>query len=310
MTAIILIGVIAAISAFFIPKLRNAETYSDNPSEFSSRPDWEEPSGKKPLSEEELLAMAQTAAGHPFENYVYVDMNHDGAKELIGVYPDNMGFYQTWYCSSDGGTCLLVHQNDEGMDACAIELLNLTDETHVVINAYRMMGPGKNYSIITLEDQNISCLASNKYGYVCMTENGDIILDVEAYDSMYDPAGGGMIGHTWKDTYLYFDGETYREYGAAEITETEYLRYENAQDIQDTIADELKQPDTTKLEYSYFRRKNNILHIQCNVYNRFGSIQYGYYTVRFSGDILDGQSREYTSGRMASSFSDWEVIYE
>ena len=236
-------------------------------------------------------------------------MNHDGSKELIGTYSDNMGLYQTWYCSSDGETCLLVHQNNEGMDACEIKLIELKNETHVVLNAYRMIGTVKNYSIISLKGENISCLASNKYGYVCMTENGDITLDVEAYDGMYDPDIDGMILHTWKNTYLYFDGETYKEYGAKEIAENEYLSYKNSQNIKDMIANELKQSDATKLEYSYYVRKNNVLHIQCNVYSNSGTIQYGYYTVRISGNSLDEQLGEYTMGQMKPSFSDLDVTY-
>ena len=263
---------------------------------------------KKPLSKEELLAITQTTSGKQLENYVYTDMDHDGSKELIDVYSHNMGLYQTWYCSSDGATCLLVHQNNKGMDACEIELLDLKNETHVVINAYCMMGTKKNYSIISLKDKDISCLASNKYGYVRMTENGDITLDIEAYDGIYEP-DFGMNVHTWKDTYLYFDGKTYKEYGAKEITETEYLSYKNAQSIKNMIAYELKESDTTKLEYSYFVRKNNILHIQCNVYSSSGTIQYGYYTVRISDGMLDEQSGEYTMGQMAPGFSDWDVTY-
>ena len=271
--------------------------------------EWMQLFEKKPLSEEELLAITQTTAGQQLENYVYIDMNHDGSKELIGTYSDNMGLYQTWYCSSDGETCLLVHQNNEGMDACEIKLIELKNETHVVLNAYRMIGTVKNYSIISLKGENISCLASNKYGYVCMTENGDITLDVEAYDGMYDPDIDGMILHTWKNTYLYFDGETYKEYGAKEIAENEYLSYKNSQNIKDMIANELKQSDTTKLEYSYYVRKNNVLHIQCNVYSNYGTIQYGYYTVRISCNSLDEQLGEYTMGQMKPSFSDLDVTY-
>lgn len=264
---------------------------------------------ERSLSEEELLEITQTAAGHEMENYVCADLDHDASRELIGVYSDDRGLYQTWYCSSDGGTCRLVHQNSESMDACEIELLDLGDETHVAINASLMMGTGKNYSILSLKDNEILCLASDKYGYVRMTEDGDITLDVEAYDGMYDPDTGGMCMHTWKDTYLYFDGKTYREYGAKKITETEYLTYKNAQDIKDAAAKELTQSDTAKLEYFYYIRKNNILHMQCNVYSSSGAVQYGYYTFRFSGDVLDGQSGEYTVGQMAPSFSDWEVTY-
>lgn len=203
---------------------------------------------KKPAGEEKLLSITQAAAGQQLEDYVYVDMDHDGQKELIGSYPDEDNVYQTWYCSSDGETCCLVHQNNQSWDHCKIELLEFEDETHVVINAAALMGIWKNYSIIALEDKEISILVSNEYGYVYRNEDGDIVLDVEAYDGMYDP-DFGMYCHTWKDTYLYFDGKSYKEYGATKITEVEYLSYENAQAIKDAIENELRQPDTPIMRY-------------------------------------------------------------
>lgn len=263
----------------------------------------------KSLSEAELLAITESIAKHTMENYVYTDMDHDGANELIGVYCGDMGLYQTWYCSSDGKTCALIHQNDDGMDACEIELLNIGDATHVVLNAYRVMGTGKNYSIIAMRNQEIVCLISNRYGYVSMTDGGDITLNVEAYDGMYDPSIGAMILHTWKNTYLFFDGNTYKEYGATEISEQEFLDYQNSQELKDQIEGELRQSNTTSLEFSYFKRKNGIMHIQCNVYSDSGEIQYGYYTIRYNGNQLNKDLGEYNSGQMASSFSDLKVVY-
>ena len=125
-----------------------------------------------------------------------------------------------------------------------------------------------------------------------MTKEGDVILDVEAYDGMYTP-DFGMSMHTWKDTYLYFDGVyklplishvPIRKAGCHDpcriftdllmqditgkshriiSTEEEFAGFTNAQALKEAIADELWQPDTEELEYSYFKRKNNILHIQC-----------------------------------------------
>ena len=261
------------------------------------------------IPEEKLLAITEGAAGCEMETWAYVDMNHDASEELIGVYRDDSDHYHTWYCSSDGETCMQVHENNQWMDTCRIEFLEFDNETHVVINASCLLGPFKNYTILTLKDNDISCLLSNQYGYVYMTEAGDIILDVEAYDAMYDAGVGYMIGHTWKDTYLYYDGEVYREYGATRLTEDEFLQYGNAELLKDMIAGQLTQDDTEKLEYFYFVRKNNILHIQCNVYNSYGSVNYGYYTVRLSGNVLDEQLGEYTAGGMASYFSDLEVTY-
>lgn len=263
---------------------------------------------KKSAGEEKLLSITRAATGRELENYVYVDMDHDGWEELIGVYPDENNLYQTLYCSSDGKTCCLVHQNDQSWDSCKIELLELENETHVVINAVNLAGIWKNYSIIALEDKEISILVSNENGYVYRNENGDIILDVEAYDGMSDPSFG-MYCHTWKDTYLYFDGKNYKEYGATKITEAEYLSYENAQAIKDAIEKELRQPDTIELTYAYYRRKNNVLHIQCNVYSDSDRITYGYYTVMIIDHTLDEELGQYNLGSMESHFSNLEVSY-
>ena len=256
--------------------------------------EWIEQFKNRALSETELLAIMESSSKHKIENYIYTDMDHDGTNELIGVYSNETGLYQTWYCSGDGKTCVLVHQNNDGMDACEIELLNIGNETHVVLNAYRMMGTGKNYSIIALRNKEIICLISNKYGYVSMSDGGDITLDVEAYDGMYDPSIGGLILHTWKDTYLFFDGDTYKEYGASEISEQEFLEYQNSQEIKNKIESELRQSNTLSLEFTYFKRKNGIIHIQCNVYGDSGEIQYGYYTVRYEGNKLNNNLGEYT----------------
>lgn len=262
----------------------------------------------KELSEEELLSKVELEAGHEMESHVYVDLDHNETNELIGVYSDNNGSYQTWYCSSDGSTCKLVHQSEEWMDACDIDLLDVSNETHVAINVYRTMGTGGSYSILRLNNKEIECLISNKYGYVSMNNDGDILLDIEAYDSMYDPYSGGKLGHTWKDTYLFFDGSTYKEYGAKEISENEFLEYNNSQAIKNEIKNSLEK-ESTYLEFRYFKRKNGIMHIQCNVHKESGEIRYGYYTVRYSGNEIDENLGDYISGEMESSFSDLEVVY-
>lgn len=72
------------------------------------------------LSSEELLSIMEAAAGRQFETYTYVDMNHDGAAELIGTYCGDRERYTTWYCSSDGSICKLVHQMMIGWTAVSL----------------------------------------------------------------------------------------------------------------------------------------------------------------------------------------------
>ena len=115
--------------------------------------------------------------------------------------------------------------------------------------------------------------------------------------------------HTWKDTYLYFDGKTYKEFGAARMPESAFLEFAGAAERKGGIEQELTQTDTVDIEYSYFIRANGILHVQCAVHNVSGQILYRYYTLRYSGRQLVGGLGEAGYGQMDSQFSDLEVIY-
>ncbi len=93
---------------------------------------------------------------------------------------------------------------------------------------------------------------------------------------------------------------------SAKITEQDYLAFQNAQTVKDKIGTELRQSDTISLEYSYYIRKNGIMHIQCDVQD---AVQYGYYTVRYEGTVLDEDLGEYNPGQMETSFLELEVVY-
>ncbi len=79
---------------------------------------------------------------------------------------------------------------------------------------------------------------------ILLPDEGDVLLTVEAYDGCYEP-DFGMTTHTWKHTYLCYDG----------------------------------------------------------------GIQYGYYTVRYEGGILEREPGEYNPGQMDVRFSDLEAVY-
>ncbi len=254
-----------------------------------------------------MLEALQTAVQHEIEEYVLADMDHDGAKEMIGAYRNEKNSWRAGYCSSDGKICEPISPDiiSCGNDCCTLEMLDVGEETHIVFNCWNMMGNEKRYSVLALRDQKIICLVPLQYGYVWMSEEGDILLDVEDYDGMYEPNGdddGIMTMHTWKDTYLYYEDGVYKEYGAVEMTETEFLSYQNAQLLKDKIEEELRQPDTVSMEYSYFRRKNGIIHIQCDVQADSGVIRFGYYTVRYQDKVLEDELGNYNPGRLFGSF--------
>lgn len=249
------------------------------------------------IQETQLLEMMEACAGHEMEDYVYVDMDHNGTEELIGVYLDEKNHCQAWYCSDDGQICTLVYQGKSDVDECIIEILDVEEETHIALNSACLFGPWKYYTVLALKNQEIICLLVDQNGYVRMTEEGDIALTIEDYDGIYDP-DYGMTTHTWKDTYLFYDGSTYQEYEAAEMTEKAFLSCQNAQAVKDEIDRAWDQPDVLSLEYAYYLRDNGILHIQCDVQYASGEIQYGYYTVRYEDDVLDKEFGEYNPGQM------------
>ena len=102
----------------------------------SSAPSGEVP-GPTPEDPEEarLLALAQEASGREMTCHLYLDMDRDGAAELLGVClnPDTH-LYAVWYCSSNGQTCTLAEQDEESMESCFLEPLTLDGETHVAVN--------------------------------------------------------------------------------------------------------------------------------------------------------------------------------
>lgn len=263
-----------------------------------------QPDGAK---EAELLVKMQSVTQLVVEDHKYIDMDHDGMKELIGVYRDEKGLWRAGYCSSDGKLCEIISEDiiSCGNDCCTLETLDVGEETHLVFNCWNMIGTEKRYTIAALRDQKIVCLVPLQYGYVWMADEGDILLNIEDYDGVYEPSGDGegiMTMHTWKDTYLYYVDGVYKEYGASEITEAEFLTYQNAQLLKNKIEEELRQSDTKSMKYSYFRRKNGIMHIQCDVQAESGAIQFGYYTVRYQDKVLEGELGSYNPGRMFESF--------
>ena len=263
----------------------------------------------EPVSEGDLLSQMQSLAGYQMEEYVYVDMDHDGASELIGVYADYDGIYHAWYCSSDGTDCRMIYEAESPMEECNIELLEYGQETHVAVDTYMNMGTMKYSSVFGMQDHAVECLIFEQWGYISMNDKGEVLLDVEAYDGTYDPDIGVLIGHTWKDTYLFYDGTEYREYGANEISEDEFHAYINADVLLNEIEQELVQENTAWIDYCYFIRANGIIHIQCNVTDAYGFVEYGYYTIRYSGSVLDKELGAYTAGQMEPSFSTLDVVW-
>ena len=256
--------------------------------------------------DKQMLTLLDEACGSQIYVYVSVDMDKDGEREMIGVtYND----FSIWYCSSDLKDCYMVSEGpSHWYDDCKIEQIELDEERHIVVDTYNMFGNDKSYSILALHDGEIEILVNDKYGYVYMNEKNDIILDVEAYDGEYDKTLEIWTTHTWTDTYLYYEYGKYKEYGAATLSEKDFLKFDNAQELLDEIEKENRNENVLEIRYSYFIRENGIVIIQCEE-EQEEFITYYHYTFRENENHLDVEmSKNY--GIMYSSLS-WldEVTY-
>lgn len=263
------------------------------------------------LSEDALIEIMQKACGSDLHTHLYLDMDNDGQKELLGAFaPDDMSVFQTWYASSDGTVCKEVLRADMLFDECALEAIPLEHGTHAAVNTYNLMGTGKFHSILALQNSEIVCLDENMFGYVGADHDGNIFLSIEDYDAMYDPDVQVYLGHTWKRTYLIYDekSNTYKEYTAKQISEDEFLKLKNAKECLDTIRTEHTMENTKNIEFSFFIRKNGILHVQCSEYDTAGFIYYSYYTMQDEGDTIQDAPGEKNEGRMFESFSQFEAV--
>ena len=261
----------------------------------------EEASRVEPTEEHDrqMLALLDESCGSQIYVYTSVDMDKDGINEMIGVADDD---FAVWYCSSDLEECYMVSDGlSHGYDDCAIKEIDFDEERHVVINAYNLMGNSKAYSILALHDGKIEILVDDNYGYVYANEKNDIILDVEFYDGEYDKDMDIFLMHTWIDTYLYYEDGKYKEYGAAVLSEKDFLKYDNAQEVLDEIEKENMSESVLEMRYSYFIRENGIVHIQCEEESEW-FIDYYYYTFRVNENRLEVEmSQNY--GRMSSVLS-------
>lgn len=246
----------------------------------------EESSRVEPTGEHDrqMLALLDESCGSQIYVYTSVDMNKDGINEMIGVTDDD---FAVWYCSSDLAECYMVSDGpSQWYDDCAIKEIEFDEERHVVINTYNLMGNSKAYSILALHNGKMEILVDDNYGYVYANEKNDIILDVESYDGEYDKDGDFWLMHTWVDTYLYYEGGKYKEYGAAALDEKDFLKYDNAREVLDEIDRENRNEDVLEMRYSYFIRENGIVHIQCEEESEW-FIDYYYYTFRVNENRLD-----------------------
>lgn len=241
-------------------------------------------------SEDELKSQIETTSGYTVQDYLYVDMDGDGAKEMIAGFFDADYLAEFWYCSSDGQECYLLDVDTGELPYFSMNYIAYGPESHVIINTYPENGTGY-YTIISKQGADLYALCEKKWGNVYQVGR-EITVSIDNWDAYYDADIGWETGHAFEETYIYYDGVAYHEYPAIELTESEFYAYRDA-DLYPGIG--FTPPSELDI-LKYYMRENGYVYYQFGIKNsETGEIHYFY----FKYQLVDGQVVPLSGGSSA-----------
>ncbi len=267
-------------------------------------------------SRQELLAFFVERTGKEVIHLEYRDFDGDGRDEMFVVSRDGKDQpHEIWYVSCDAGRCEPVYYDNGGQNAdyAVLTVIPADKGFHLVMNTGTEMGTASFYTILELKDDAVMYKAVHRPGNVDLTLAGDIILVVEDYDRMLD-ASGILVGHTWKETYLFCHDGRYGEYGASTITAQDFYACEGAEKALEEISARVTPPDdpetlnVTGVDFQFWKRSNGYMHV--SVEKRFidGSVEYMYFTLVCADRTIESVFSDATYGILKDHFSDLDNI--
>ena len=143
-----------------------------------------EVSGAAAKTEDELLSQIETASGYAVQDYIYVDMDCDGASEMIGGFFNSDYMAEFWYCSSDGQECSNLNLDTGNLPYFSMNYISYNSESHVVINTYPEVGSGY-FTILAKRKGKIYALCEKNWGNVKQVGQ-EITVTVDNSDAYYD----------------------------------------------------------------------------------------------------------------------------
>ena len=254
---------------------------------------------------EEFKTVISKESGRPQEDIRFFDMDDfdkDGEYEAFALVGDEADYDfdeaglvegNVWFVNSAGAQKLT---EGFGMGIrCQDRMLDFGSKKYIVFGD--VYATGEMSYVFEVNKNTVSEAAFSCRGTV-QNQDGDNFRIVDSsYDAELDPAIDGLLGHTWKSYYFYYDKEldSVKEYGGSEISN------EKAKELtgHDFTAESLQADD--KLGNIYYRR-NGLININ---YSRPGSdgcisylhrtwvIEKGYYIDDYAEKSDEEQSGTY-----------------
>ena len=223
------------------------------------------------LYEEDLEGQLKRLVQEKTEQPVFAFYDYIGSKEedsyayiftgeMVEEFGDTMFQGALWYANGKDSILLM----DE-IETSTFEPIIIEENNHLLLNVGSDL-PGSAKSYIWAVNDHKPQLVFEASGS-CFIDNG-LLASVKSFISN---SAGGRI---WQRYYLYWDHnkQSYQYYDVKEITEEEFLSYENAQTARDEVEIAIKEDIKQSLhradlnvgshfDYNYFKCGNGIIYV-------------------------------------------------
>lgn len=268
----------------------------------------------------ELLQLLEKEACCKITEYQYSDFNHDGHMDIAGACKKD-DFWHILYLCGDDHICLEL--DTLRYDFCEVWSFPTYDdetylETHLLVNVYNDAGADRHFSIYALKDHMLTPVLDHLPGRVTMNDisviNQTLFLNVEDCGDGYSAI-----------TYLCYEGGSYKEFGISELSEDNFMQYDNAEEVLTNIRTEL---GTDNIRFTFYAQQFYNIRIQCETTSESGEARFCHFTLSPSNNELLTSSMTHRcfqtltgtqipdyplynmlEGRLKDHFTDLEVTY-
>ncbi len=255
------------------------------------------------LYEEDLEGQLKRLVQEKTEQPVFAFYDYIGSKEedsyayiftgeMVEEFGDTMFQGALWYANGEDSILLM----DE-IETSTFEPIIIEENNHLLLNVGSdLPGSAKSYiwAVIDHKPQLVFEASGS-----CFIDNG-LLASVKSFISN---SAGGRI---WQRYYLYWDHnkQSYQYYDVKEITEEEFLSYENAQTARDeveiAIKEDIKQslhradPNVgSHFDYNYFKCGNGIIYVNYIITTDSDTLYYYSILMERNGTVVLDERQHY-----------------
>ena len=244
----------------------------------------------------------------------YNDFDSDGICEMFAIVGEDVGDAisgEIWFANQQGAD--KIEESKDYFKEPQVYLFD-GDILFIAFNEYYATGTITYLWGVQNGKPFQPSLTEKAHGLIINNEYKEVVVTGEAYDAqkvIFDnwevlPCDEQWTGHTWNKYYYYWNGESFREYGAIEITVDELLQIDGTNELVEYIGN----CDATINEIYY--RNNNIFQINYQKEEREANATITYYNnimFRYTGKRVTLEECEFGEGIILRALNTSLAVY-